>query len=186
MFSPTGPEGPKGPKGDTGPLTPGPKGPTGPKGPKGINDEEAIGAQGPDGEPGDPGLDGPPGDPTKTAIVANQQGVYAFAAVECGECLFRDHLSFFHEGVMTRIPLCSTWLQTVHAETVEIESIVTDLPVRASARIEGAHVVIEASKPASITITTRGIRQGFAGSSWPRYTREQMARNAAFYAAAHA
>jgi len=191
MFSPPGPPGAKGLKGPVGPLTPGAKGPEGPTGPLGPTDYETPGPTGEDGytgqtgAPGAAGEIGPGGDPTKTAIVANQLGVYAFAAVECGECLFRDHLTFIHDGVMTRIKLDPTWLQTVHAETVEIESVVSDSPVKASARIEGAHVVVDATRPATITVTVRGIRHGFAGRSWPKFTEAEMVRNAAFYAAAH-
>ena len=171
-----------GPPGPPGPVVPGPPGNPGPAG--------ARGPKGADGtEPGDPGESGPPGedgDPTKTAIVNNHHGIYGFAAVECGEALFRDHLTFTHEGVLSRFPLDETWLQTVEDGTVEIESIVTSEPVAALVIIEGNSILIEASKPVDVTITVRGIRRGFAGASWPRFTIDEMRSNERFYSQAHA
>lgn len=189
MFSPTGPLGGKGPKGDTGPLTPGAKGAKGAKGAQGFNDDEAIGAQGPDGFPGDPGPPGPDGDPTKTAIVTNRLGVYGFAAVEAGECLFRDHISAkIGKAGKATVPLDAQWLATIEPGTARIESILANKPVRVSAELRGGylHISTRSRLGVGLTITTTGTRRGFAGKTWPRYTAEQMARNAEFYAAAHA
>lgn len=171
-----GPEGPPGPTGGAG--VPGMFSPPGPPGP--------TGPPGPIGPPGDQGPPGEDGDPTKTAIVTNHLGIYGFAAVECGEAIFRDHLTFIHEGVLTRFPLDETWLQTVEAGTVEIESIVTSEPVAASAIIEGSSIIVTALKPVGVTITVRGIRRGFAGASWPRFTIDEMRANERFYSKAHA
>lgn len=170
-----GPPGPPGPSPAGPPGAPGPPGPAGPTGPPG-----------PPGPDGSPGLPGPDGDPTKTAIVSNSLGIYGFAAVECGEAIFRDHLTFTHEGVLTRISLDPTWLQTVEAGTVEIESVVTSEPAEVLATLEPLWIVIQASKPVRFTITVKGIRRGFTAAAWPRFTIDQMRANERFYVNAHA
>lgn len=179
--------------GNPGSPVPGPDGPPGPAGAPGFpgmfSPPGPTGAAGPTGPPGGTGPQGDPGDdgdPTKTAIVSNHLGIYGFAAVECGEALFRDHLTFTHEGVLTRIQLDKTWLATIEIGTADVEAIVTSEPVKASAIIEGEFILIEASKPVDVTITVRGIRRGFAGASWPRFTIDEMRANERFYNSAHA
>lgn len=151
----TGPPGPAGEPGPPGPL--GMSGPPGPDGPPGP-----LGPPGPPGEPGPPGDDG---DPSKTAIIANHLGIYGFAAVEAGDALFRDHLPWSKvKGAKGQevIALDPVWLETIEPGTVKVESVVLDQ-----------------------SVTVSGIRLGFLSSSWPRFSREQMIANHAFYSAAH-
>jgi hypothetical protein len=147
---------------------------------------------GPDGIPGNPGPEGPrgsdgepgePGDESKTAIVENDLGIYGFAAVECGEALFRDHLIFTHQGSMMRVAMDERWLATV--SDVRIESVVTSEPAKVSVTLESSLILIEVSEPVTVTVTLCGIRRGFESAAWPRFTADQMRANNAFYAAAH-
>jgi hypothetical protein len=168
-----GPTGPPGPTGGPGsPGTPSPAGPPGPTGPPG--EEGPMGEDGPPGEPGDE---------SKTAIVENELGIYGFAAVECGEALFRDHLIFTHAGSMMRVAMDGRWLATV--SDVRIESVVTSDPTKVSVTLESSLILIEVSIPVTVTITLCGIRRGFEDAEWPRFTPDQMRANNAFYAAAH-
>ena len=197
---PDGPEGdpgapgPPGPTpGDPGPpsTVPGPPGPPGPlvPGPPGTNTWEGdVGPTGPNGAPG-VSLDGPPGpdgDPTKTAIVDNKQGVYGFAAIESGECIFRDHIQTRIAKGKTHIPIDAQFLAVIEQGTAKIESVTTSRPVTVTASMRGPYVIADARGAVDAVFTITGIRRGFADAAWPRFTAEQMARNAAFYAEAHA
>lgn len=187
-FSEPGPPGDPGDPGPPGSPVPGPpgppgdpgityfEGPTGPTGPPGIPSY---------GEPGPPGPQGPDGDPSKTAIVSNALGIYGFAAVECGEALFRDHLVHHHDGVLTRLSLDKTWLATIEPATLRLESLVTDRAAAVRAVIEGESLVITAEKPCGIVATVAGVRRGFKDQAWPRFTDAQRLANDRFYAAAH-
>ena len=194
---PEGEPGDPGPKGptptDPGPAStdPGPDGPTGAltPGPQGIN--TWAGDAGPPGATGAPGvsLDGPPGedgDPTKTAIVDNKQGVYGFAAIESGECLFRDHIQARITKGKTHIPIDAQFLAVIEQGTAKIESVTTSRPVTVTASMRGPYIIAGARGTVDAVFTVTGIRRGFADAAWPRFTAEQMARNAAFYAEAHA
>jgi hypothetical protein len=186
---PRGERGLKGDKGDPGSPVPGPKGP---KGYPGVPDYEAIGDVGDPGIKGEMGPDGPDGgngldgDPTKTAIVANKKGVYGFAAIESGECLFRDHIKARIVKGTNHIPIDAQFLAVIEPGTAQIESVTTNKPARITAILRGPYIVTDARATLEAVFTVTGIRRGFAGASWPRYTAEQMARNAAFYAEAHA
>jgi len=204
---PPGPDGPTGPPGFPGmfsppgptPTEPGPPGvpgvpfagPTGPPGPPGTALYEGNpGPPGPPGPstPGPPGEPGLPGDQSKTAIVSNNRGVYGFAAVEAGECLFRDHITA-NVGKSGRaiMPLDAQWLATLEPGTARIESILTDRPLHVSAELRGRriHLSTRSRFGVNLTITVTGIRRGFSDRAWPRFTAAEMARNAEFYAAAH-
>ncbi len=197
---PDGPEGDPGAPGPPGPTptdpgppstVPGPPGPAGPvvPGPPGVNTWEGdVGPTGATGSPGVSldGLPGPDGDPTKTAIVANHQGVYGFAAIESGECLFRDHIKARITKGTSHIPIDAQFLAVIEPGTAQIESVTTNKPARITAIMRGPYIVTEARAMLEAVFTVTGIRRGFVGASWPRYTAEQMARNAAFYAEAHA
>lgn len=188
MFSEPGPPGDPGDKGPNGIPVPGPPGPPGPpgityfEGPTGPTGPTGIPSY---GEPGDPGPDGPNGDPSKTAIVSNTLGIYGFAAVECGEALFRDHLVHHHAGVVSRLPLDKTWLATIEPATIQLESLLSDRPALVHAVIEGESLVITGDKPCAIVATVSAIRKGFTGQTWPRFTEAQRRANERFYNAAH-
>ena len=186
---PRGERGEKGDKGNPGSPVPGPKGP---KGYPGVPDYEAIGEPGDPGVKGEPGPDGPDGgngidgDPTKTAIVSNNQGVYGFAAIESGECLFRDHIQARITRGKAHIPIDAQFLAVIEPGTAKIESVTTSRPVTVTASMRGPYIIADARGTVDAVFTVTGIRRGFVNAAWPRFTAEQMARNAAFYAEAHA
>lgn len=200
---PYGMQGPQGEVGDPGPAGP-PQtepGPPGDAGPPGALTPGPVGNPGSDGPPGDPGPDGgpggsgpspdgppgEPGDPTKTAIVANNQGVYGFAAVEAGDCLFYDiRQTQLNRGLST-IPLSRTWTRTVEAGTIAIDSLTVSATCHINAEIVGSSIFLITDAPClvTVTVTVSGIRKGFRGESWRRYTPQQMASNLAFYERAH-
>jgi len=194
--SPAGPPGPNGPAGPAQ-TTPGPPGPPGPDGPLTPGPAGAPGPAGPPGEPGLPGgpgasggspdgSPGPPGDPTKTAIVSNNRGVYGFAAIESVACLFYDSIQISCGKGTTIAFLDEEWLDTVEPDTVELASLTTSEPMPLLVDLESNTIIITAPKYCLAVATVSGIRKGFKGETFRRYSREEMERNAAFYESAHA
>jgi len=192
---PEGLEGPPGPAGPT-PTGPGPVGPTGPIGPLTPGPPGPPGSAGPPGEPGPPGGEGaeggspdgppgPPGDPTKTAIVSNNRGVYGFAAIESGACLFYDSIVIPCSKGTTVAFLDEEWLDTVEPDTVELDSLTTNEPMPMLVDLGTNIVIITAPKSCLAVATVSGIRKGFKGETFRRYSRAEMERNNAFYADAH-
>ena len=182
LESTPGPTGAPGGVGAPGPLTPGPPGAPGPAGPPGEpGPPGGIGSSGgsPDGPPG------PPGDATKTAIVSNNRGTYGFAAIESGACLFYDSIKISCSKGTTVALLDEEWLDTVELDTVELDSLTTNEPMPLLVDLGSNIVIITAPKPCLAVATVSGIRKGFKGETFRRYSQSEMQRNAAFYAAAH-
>lgn len=209
---PTGPPGPMstdaspgapGPPGDAGvdypgavgenATTPGPPGPPGPKGPYG--EDGPVGPDGFPGEPGSPGSVGPPGDPTKTAILATQEGITALHAMEGEEVMFKDVITLPIEphghgtaGICpTLLAVCepgSLFVQFAHIPGCS--SYVGARIVTAAGRtwVE-CTVMPEPRRAVHATLTVCGIRRGFGGVKLPVYSVEQMERNRRFYEGAY-
>lgn len=197
-IGPPGPAGPPGPDGSPGPDAagnlPGPPGANapGPPGPPGDTGEP--GNAGPRGIQGERGERGGPGDPgPKLAIVpVGAAGTHSvcvgFSVIESPRCLWLDHIEIPvpRDRGQAEVPLDPRWLECLDAsESVEILSVHID--GRCQAELLGSVVkltVAPSCMPRVAVVTVAGIARGHKGKRFPEFTREQMERNAAFWASA--
>jgi hypothetical protein len=198
---PTGPPGPsKGPPGPAGPPgsdfvgpggAPGDPGDPGDPGPDGSNGTDgALGPRGPTGPHGADGPTGPPG-PTgnKFAIVATAHGDVGLTAIEAPDVIF-ESVQRFTLPPKTRHEwrdLDPLFLGAVERDTLQIAAVVPSRPVAITAKLDAGTVILDLDPqllPLQIAVTIHAIRTGFREHRWPEFTREQMARNTAFYASA--
>ena len=204
VTGPTGPIGPYGPsKGPPGPQgTPGsdragPPGPPGvsPPGPPGADGTDGdIGPRGPQGEHGIDGPTGPPGpDGDKFAIVEvmrpSSTACVGLTAIEAPDVIFESVHRFTlapkarHEW-RNLDPL---YLGAVERDTLTIAAVVPSRPVAVAAKLDAGSIIIDVEPqvlPLHVVVTIHAIRAGFKDHRWPRFTREQMERNTAFYSSA--
>lgn len=210
---PTGPTGPAGenatvpgPPGPPGPDRPGPPGalgpPGGPIGPPGTpgtpGTDGPPGADavdpGPPGEPGPdgaPSLPGPPGEPggpgDKLAIVPAGGRYVGLAVVEAAEPWFLDLIPWrISRAREVKIHVDHHFMQTIEPGSLVVLSVHGDQP-GVMAKINGE--ILEISLPAKVAKATggclvAGVRKGKAGQRLPRFTPEQMRRNAAWWSRA--
>lgn len=174
----------------TEPGPPGPDGDNGWPGSRGPN-----GYQGEEGDLGPEGPPGPDGDPSKTAILETSGGIIALHALEGEEALFKDVITLpVAAHGFGAVDLCPTLREVCEPGSFFVQfALVPGSSAHIGARIVSmaGRVWVEADvRPAPrqeihATITVAGIRKGFSGAKLPIFTREQMAANNAFYAAAH-
>ena len=206
----TGPAGPVGPTGSPAPAGPGPTGSPGVPGAPGAlvpgdpGPEGPAGPAGPDGPPGDPGPnsgalgpDGPPGTDAvgifpgppgaKLAIVESAGHRVAFHVAESPRCLWLDHLQAELPAHRSHVEvlLDPTWLECLDPrEGIEILGI---HPQSLAAQVDHSRVLISAvpeKQARAVRITVAGVARDHAGKRFPAFTREQMARNTAFWSSA--
>ena len=95
-------------------------------------------------------------------------------------------------GVATA-PIDPVFVAVCEPGSIEAVSAVPSSPAVVGARVEGSEVVVErAPSPitnllSSMTVTVRlsGIRRGFAGERFKRFTQQQALANDRFWAGAH-
>lgn len=209
-----GPDGPPGPnKGPPGPDGPpgldnvGPDGDPGDPGdPAPAGSDGTDGALGPRGETGVHGADGPTGPPGPTgdkyAIVPVQlpsttvnnrkppsTSYVGLSAIEAPDVIF-ESVQRFTLPSKTRHEwrnLDPLFLGAIERDTLQIAAVVPSRPVAITAKLDGGTVILDLEPqplPLHVVVTIHAIRAGFKSHRWPHFTRAQMARNTAFYAAA--
>ena len=94
-------------------------------------------------------------------------------------------------GVATA-PIDPVFAAVCEPGSIEAVSAVPSSPAVVGARVEGNEVVVEQAPPAAplrpplyVTVRLSGIRRGFAGERFKRFTQQQALVNDRFWAGAH-
>lgn len=188
---PPGPKGPPGPPGDPGPdgekglpgppaTEPGPPGAEGPPGPDGPIGAHAYGDKGPPGEMGAPG--------SKQAIVRSGERIVGLHVLEAPEMRFMEIMPFTLDRAEASLPIDPRFLAVIEPGSIQVIGLVCEKPLDVSAKVGQDHIRItspmRAAYPISGTVTLSAIAKGRANSRLPQFTREQKARNDAFWLSA--
>ncbi|MGA0233574.1 MAG: collagen-like triple helix repeat-containing protein, partial [Saprospiraceae bacterium] len=182
---PTGPQGATGPSGGTGSTGPqgatGPYGPTGPQGATGPAGYGYTGAQGAQGPRGYQGYQG-----SKYAIVKGlEDNVYvALSCVEMPDVRFDDIVRIKPEGKnIIEEDIEPEYYNVCEQGSIEVISYATTEPCLCGVRIEDKKIKVSISgeTPELVTIKLSGIRKGFKGRRFDKFTYEEMKANNKFW-----
>ncbi len=108
-----------------------------------------------------------------------------FAALEASRPWFLDELDVHVSGREQRVDLCPRWLGTVEPGSVRV--IQTSELLGAVVHVDHIWISLAKDFPKGrlITVTVAGVRRGFLGWHFKRFTARQAASNAAFYRQAY-
>jgi len=165
---------------DTDCLQQGPQGPQGPEGPQGP-----TGPQGPEGPAGSDG--------DKYAIVKVQDGWVGLSCTEQPSPVFADilavHIPAGEMQATTRLD--PRFYEVCEPDTIRVTGLVPNQPILLGAEILNDELTLTrpwlgSYPPVVVNVTVSGIRRGRAGQRFPKFTKEQAERNAAFWSSAYA
>jgi hypothetical protein len=136
-----------------------------------------------------------PSSSEKTAIVPfrPRRGRVQYVGLFCAEmpeARFEDVVVVkLGRRLRARVKLNPIFRAVCAPRSIAVCAAVPSIPAVVGARIARGWIVVERAamlKPAALSVTLRltGIRKGFAGRRFPRFTRGQMLANDAFYAGA--